>query len=74
MVEARPWPAAVCPYHVQLYLPQSPHAGVAQPGRRTHQLVGSGIRRPVIYSSRKFPAADSRAATANPRIEVQVTE
>jgi hypothetical protein len=36
--------------------------------------VGSGIRRPVIYSSRKFPAADSRAATANPRIEVQVTE
>eukprot|EP01047_Picozoa_sp_COSAG01_P119893 COSAG01_NODE_48612_length_379_cov_1.421429_1_plen_62_part_10 len=41
-----------------------------------HQLVGSGIRRPVIYrySSRKFPAADSCATTANPRIEVQVTE
>jgi hypothetical protein len=28
----------------------------------------------VIYSSRKCPAADSRAATATPRIEVQVTE
>jgi hypothetical protein len=38
-----------------------------------HPRVGSGIGRPGSHSSRKFPAADSRAAAANPRIEVQVT-
>eukprot|EP01047_Picozoa_sp_COSAG01_P096980 COSAG01_NODE_27381_length_687_cov_1.042517_1_plen_64_part_10 len=26
--------------------PQSPHAGVAQPTRKTHQLMGFGIGRP----------------------------
>jgi hypothetical protein len=28
----------------------------------------------MIHSSKKFPAADSRAAAANPRIEVQATK
>ena len=45
---------------------QSPHAGVAQPARRTHQMMGSGIGRPVIHSSREFPATDRRAGAATP--------
>ena len=73
--QCEPWTGATAAiYPATAWPAQSPHAGVAQPARRTHQLVGSGIGRPVIYSSRKCPAADSRAATATPRIEVQVTE
>ncbi len=42
------------------------HAGVAQPARKTHPQVGFRIGRPVIYNSRKFPAADRRAGAATP--------
>eukprot|EP01047_Picozoa_sp_COSAG01_P051001 COSAG01_NODE_5212_length_4407_cov_3.380919_1_plen_70_part_00 len=45
-----------------------------QPARRTHQMMGSGIGRPVIHSSREFPAADRRCDLRPLSIGVQATE